>query len=237
MTTIDPERTLAELVLERPGRAQVFEELELDYCCGGQSSLAEVAVQRGLAPVTLVATLEAAERARRGSNFERDWRRAPLSDLCDHIVDVHHAYLRRELPRIDEMLARVVERHGEKAPELGELQARFRALRTELTDHIDSEEEALFPFCRDFEQQSGDESALPRLDMHEAAHTAVGETLTDMRELTGGYQPGQAYCTTHRVLLASLQELERDLHQHIHEENNVLFPRLRERFDELGATA
>ncbi|MEZ4588356.1 MAG: DUF542 domain-containing protein [Gemmatimonadales bacterium] len=225
--TIDPERTLAELVLERPGRAQVFEELELDYCCGGQSSLADVAAQRGLAPLTLAATLEAAERARRGSNFERDWRRAPLSDLCDHIVDVHHAYLRRELPRIDELLAKVVDRHGARAPELGQLQEHYVSLRSALIAHIDSEEETTFPLCCSFEEGGDRDAVLLGLDAHEASHAAVGQALTRMRELAGDYRHDQAFCTTHRVLLGSLQELERDLHQHIHEENNVLFPRLR----------
>lgn len=237
MTAIDPERTLAELVLERPGRARIFEELKLDYCCGGQSSLTEVAAQRGLAPLTLAAALEAVERANDGGSSERDWRSASLTELCDHIVDVHHAFLRRELPQIDQLLTKVVDRHGVTVPELGQLQVRFGELRADLTDHIDHEEAGLFPFCRSLEEGGEAEVILPQLGMHESAHAAVGQALVSLRELAGGYAPEQALCATHRVLLGSLQELERDLHQHIHEENNVLFPQLRERFGEVGATA
>ncbi|MEZ5077566.1 MAG: iron-sulfur cluster repair di-iron protein [Solirubrobacterales bacterium] len=237
MSAIDTQQTLAELVLERPGRAEVFEELDIDYCCGGQSTLAEAAAQRGLAPQTLVARLDAAEHARQAGGAERDWREAPLSELCDHIVDVHHAYLRRELPRIDELLARVVDRHGARAPELGQMHTHFGSLRSALTAHIDSEEEGLFPLCGSLEEGDADAAVLLQFEAHEAAHEAVGQALTRMRELAGDYRQDQAFCTTHRVLLGSLQELERDLHQHIHEENNVLFPRLRAQLGEVGATA
>lgn len=224
--TIDPERTLAELVLEQPHLAPVFEQLGLDYCCGGQSRLTDAAAERGLAPAALTAALEAAERADGVSCTERDWREATMTELCDHIVEVHHAYLRRELPQIDGLLTKVVDRHGGRAPELERLQARFGELNGALIDHIDSEEQTVFPLCRSLES-GGEARIVPRgLGVHEAEHAAVGQALRSMRELTGGYDPEQAFCTTHRVLLGSLQELEADLHQHIHEENNILFPRL-----------
>ena len=232
MSAIDPERTLAELVIEQPGRARIFEELQLDYCCGGQSSLAEAAAQHGLDTRTLAFALEAAEVTTSTSRSERDWQEASFVELCDHIVDVHHAFLRRELPHIDELLAKVVDRHGDTLPTLKELETRFTDLREELIDHIDREEEGLFPFCRSFEGEAEAEAILPQLGMHESAHATVGQALASMRELTDGYRPDQALCTTHRVLLESLHDLERDLHQHIHEENNVLFPRLGARLGE-----
>lgn len=228
MSPIDPEQTLAELVLEKPGRALAFEKLQLDYCCGGQSSLAEVAAQRGLDPRTLSIVLEAAEDAADVGREERDWGEASMADLCGHIVDVHHAYLRQELPQIGMLLTKVVDRHGDALPALRELQLQFAGLQAELIDHIDREEERLFPLCRRLDVGVDAGAVMPELGMHESAHAKVGDTLALMRELAGGYRPEQALCTTHGVLLASLGELELDLHQHIHEENNVLFPRLRD---------
>jgi regulator of cell morphogenesis and NO signaling len=244
MTVIDPERTLADLVLENPARVSLFEELQLDYCCGGQSSLGEVAAQRGLDPRTLALALEAAERtgvASSSCSAERDWQEAPLSDLCDHIVDVHHAFLRRELPAIGERLGKVAAKHGAMVSSLIELEKRFDELSTDLLEHIDQEEQGLFPLCRSLDEdvESGEDfdTALVarRLAMHEHAHAEVGKTLAVMRELGGGYRPETALCTTHRLVVEALDRLERDLHRHIHEENNILFPRLRARCDEAAA--
>lgn len=230
-TTIDAERSLGELVLEQPGLAPIFEELGLDYCCGGRASLAEAAAQHGLDARTLALALEADSRATDNALSERDWRDVPLAELCDHIVDRHHAFLRRELPRIEELLEKVVSRHGEAVPTLEPLQDEFKALRAALIDHIDREEQMLFPLCRELDGAREQQPAMPQLAMHEAAHANVGAALARMRELGGGYDAATALCTTHGVLLASLRGLEMDLHRHIHEENNILFPRLQ---DELG---
>lgn len=227
-TTIAPERSLGELVLEKPGLARIFEELNFDYCCGGKASLAEAAEQRGLDARTLVFVLEAESRANDTSLSERDWREVPFAELCDHIVSEHHAFLRRELPRIEELLEKVVSRHGAAVPTLAPLQEEFKVLHADLIDHIDREEQGLFPLCRNLDgTRDLEPDAMPQLTMHESAHSNVGEALARMRELGGGYDTSAALCTTHGVLLESLRGLELDLHQHIHEENNILFPRLR----------
>lgn len=238
-TTIEPERTLTELVLEQPGLARAFEELQLDYCCGGGQTLEQAAAKRGLDTRTLVATLEASKSDSDGSCRERDWREASLTELCDHIVDVHHVFLRRELPRIGELVAKVANRHGESQPELRQLEVEFAELREDLIDHIDREEGGVFLLCRDLAGDGAEFSpiVLPQLKMHEAAHTSVGEKLATIRGLAGGFKPREGLCTSHRVMLESLHELERDLHQHIHEENNVLFPLLKERLDETATSA
>ncbi|HWB69587.1 MAG TPA: DUF542 domain-containing protein [Solirubrobacterales bacterium] len=231
MTVVDPARTLAELVLEQPGRVRTLEDFQLDYCCGGQSSLAEAAARRGLDPRAVATALEAAGYDV-DPDAEPDWRDASLTELCDHIVEVHHAYLREELPRIAELFGKVVSRHGGTVPELEDVEVEFTGLRQGLIEHIDNEERALFPLCRALEEGAAGEATMPQLAMHETAHANVDDTLEVIRRLMDGYRPEQALCTTHGVLLASLERLERDLHQHIHEENNVLFPQLRER---LGA--
>jgi regulator of cell morphogenesis and NO signaling len=165
---------------------------------------------------------------------ERDLHDASLGELCDHIVGEHHALLRSELPRIDKLADKVAGHHGSERPSLTELRRVFAELREELLEHIDSEESRLFPFCRALD--NGGAGSLPEPTartflMHEKAHAKVDDKLAAMRELGEGYMSGRALCNGHRKLLESLDALERDLRQHIHEENDVLFPRLRRRLD------
>jgi regulator of cell morphogenesis and NO signaling len=214
---IDPSRTVADLVLEQPARARVFEELGVDYCCGGKQSLSAACDARGLAVGDAVAALDSAAGVPSG---ERDWASAPLTDLCDHIVTVHHDHLRKELPRLDGLLEKVVRAHGDERPELAELRDIFVALRSELETHITTEEIELFPLVR-----GGGPYQAEQVAELEHEHEWAGTALAKLRELSDGYDLDHALCNTHRATLDGLRELELDLHQHIHEENNVLFPR------------
>ncbi len=214
---IDPSRTVAVLVLEQPSRARVFEELGVDYCCGGKQSLASACDARGLDVGDAVAALEWPAAV---SSSERDWTQIPLPELCDHIVAMHHDRLREELPRLDGMLEKVVRAHGDERPELAELHQTFVALRSELEEHMTVEEEELFPLVRVGGPYDADNVAELEHD-----HEEAGVALAKLRELSAGYDLDRALCNTHRATLDGLRELELDLHQHIHEENNVLFPR------------
>jgi len=214
---IDPSRTVAELVLERPARARVFETLGVDYCCGGKQSLTAACDVRGLVVTDTVAALESAAEL---PSSEPDWTRATLPDLCDHIVAVHHDRLREELPRLDGLLEKVVRAHADEHPELRELRDTFVTLRSELEEHIALEEAELFPAVRAGGPYDADQVASLEHD-----HEVAGSALERLRDLSGGYALGHALCNTHRATLDSLRDLELDLHQHIHEENNVLFPR------------
>lgn len=223
--SIDTSTSLGALVAERPGRARFFERLHLDYCCGGSDSLAEACARRGLDADTVAELLAALDEspARPDPAEELDWRRASIAELCDHIVLVHHANLRTELPRIAELLATVVRVHGKGHPELHDLERSFATMRADLEHHIDLEERVLFPACRGDAGATLDTETLTLLE-HE--HTDTGRSLTALRELANDYDRERALCATHRTLLDALQRLELDLHQHIHEENNLLFPRV-----------
>lgn len=216
---IDPSRSVAELVLERPARARVFEQLGLDYCCGGKLSLTEACAARGVDPDAAAAALEQAADATASEDV--DWSAAPLARLCDHIVDVHHARLRADLPRLSVLLQKVERAHGEGRPELASMRETFETLRAELEAHVTEEEERLFVACR-----SGDSVDPAMLTGLEETHAATGEALATLRRLSSDYDLAGAFCNTHRAALDGLHELELDLHQHIHEENNVLFPRV-----------
>lgn len=218
--SIDPSRTVAELVVERPSRARVFEQLGLDYCCGGKQSLTDACAAGGVDPAAAAAALEEAGDAPPPGEGV-DWSTAPLTELCDHIVDVHHVRLRSELPRLSVLLEKVEGAHGAGRPELASIRETFEALRAQLEAHVADEEERLFVVCR-----SGAPVEPAMLAGLEETHAATGEALETLRRLSRDYDLSGAFCNTHRAALDGLHELELDLHQHIHEENNVLFPRV-----------
>lgn len=225
---IDQDTSLGQLVAANPARAETFERLRLDYCCSGGQTLAQACERRGLDPETVSRMLEALESpSLDGRRLEQnDWRRASIAELCDHIVTAHHDRLRAELPRIEELLVTVVRVHGAQHHELHDLLRLFKSLRQELEAHIETEERVVFPACRAAEA-GGAAVAEDVLALHEQEHEDTGDALVALRELAHDYDPAGALCGTHRRLLEAVHQLELDLHQHIHEENNVLFPRAR----------
>ncbi len=227
--TIDPEQTLGALAAERPALTELLERLRLDYCCGGGQTLAEACRRRGLDPETVAVLLgQMIDSSDVPPLVAHDLRGASASGLCDHIVTAHHDRLRRELPQIAELLATVVRVHGKEHGELHDLQRLFAVLARDLLEHIESEEKQLFPAA--LAVAAGEEPAAPLAELveeHEAEHARTGDALAALRELAGGYATDRAYCGTHRTLLEALQGFELDLHQHVHEENNLLFPQLR----------
>jgi len=222
--------TVGQLVTERPSRSRVFEALGVNYCCGGKRSLGEVCAEKGLDATTVLRMLEAYELPGAGSEDGKDWSEAPMTELVGHIVEVHHGYLKEALPRLERLVGRVATVHGEGHPEILELRETFGTLKPELEAHLLKEEEVLFPMCRELEE------AEVRPEFHRrsvenpirtlvAEHEEVGGVLLRMRELTGGYEPPEGACNTYRAMLDGLEELERDVHLHVHKENNVLFPK------------
>jgi regulator of cell morphogenesis and NO signaling len=219
--------TLGGLVAERPRTAAVFERLGLDYCCGGQQTLEQACRSRGLDAETVATMLAALEGG--GANDPQSAHEltgASVSELCDHIVDAHHGPLREELPRISELMAKVVRAHGAEDPEVVELAGLFDRTRADLEEHMRLEEESLFPSCRAVEDAGNGPREELLIQLNDT-HRATGEALKQMRELSHDYRPESAHCTTHRVLLHELHEFELDLHRHIHEEENILFPKVR----------
>jgi regulator of cell morphogenesis and NO signaling len=222
---VDHAPTLGDVVVRRPAAAALFERLGLDYCCGGSQTLEEACARRGLDAATVQVLLDtlgeeepAAER--------HDVAGASVADLCDHIVAAHHEPLRRDLPRIAELVATVVRVHGADHAELHDVERLFTGLRADLEQHMDLEESDLFPACRALAAGEAVHDAR-LLALLADNHAETGDALIALRELCGGYREADAFCGTHRTLLRALLAFERDLHQHVHEENNVLFPRVR----------
>lgn len=221
------ETTVGQLVAERPGRSRTFERLGIDYCCGGKKSLARACSESKLDPENVVQELAAEEQI---PLDERDWLTAPISDLCDHIQSTHHAYLKRELPRLADLAYKVANAHGGSDPRLGELVDVLGAFRLDLQSHMGKEEMVLFPLIRQLDgaieaprSHCGSVNNPIRVMMLE--HGDAGTALEQMRRLTDGFTPPATACNTYRALLDGLHELELDMHLHVHKENSILFPR------------
>ena len=227
MSQITLNRSVGELVAECPARSQVFEELQIDYCCHGGVSLQEACQQQHLDPGEVLAKLAPQEDL---APDLRDWLTAPLRELCDYIEQTHHVYLRAVLPRLDSLVAKVAEVHGDRHAELHDVLRLFQGLQAELVPHMVKEERILFPAIRQLELASRP-LKLPfgtiqnPIRMMEHEHDAVGKMLSQLRSLTNDFAAPEGACNTYRAMLDGLRELELDLHEHIHKENNILFPR------------
>jgi regulator of cell morphogenesis and NO signaling len=223
MVELELNSTVGNWVAQHPNTSRVFESYEIDYCCGGERSLEEACRERQLDAQLVLKELDRA--AGGGQAPAEDWLHASLADLCDHIEQTHHAYLRRELPRLTEMIS-----HADSHPELHDVQRAFAGLRAELEPHMFKEEHVLFPAIRLLERAEASPSfpfgtvANP-IRMMEHEHDNAGDALTHIRQLTDGYSVPEGACNTYRVMLDGLHELETDMHQHVHKENNILFPR------------
>ncbi|MDD5260980.1 MAG: iron-sulfur cluster repair di-iron protein [Methylacidiphilales bacterium] len=227
------DRSVGELVAERPGRSRIFQALGIDFCCQGARTLREACACKGIATGAVVEQLE--NELEEKAAPEQNPARLPLHELADYIVETHHGYLRRELPRLHAMSERVAQVHGPHAPSLVEVFEVFCGMEEELNSHILKEEQILFPAIAGM---SRGETGPIRLDgpiscmIHE--HDDAGQALTRLHELTAGYQPPAEACNTYRALFAGLQDLEVDLHRHIHLENSVLFPAARSMAEKEG---
>lgn len=221
MLTTD--RTIAAIAAELPAAIPVFEQLGIDYCCGGRRSLADACGAAGV-PVERVLQL----LTHTPPDQENDWRNASSPELIRHIVGRHHAYARQASLRIDALLSKVVTRHAAAHPELQEIAAAFHALSQELAAHLLREENVLFPLLESLgaPPATGLESSLaaPIRRMTED-HDDAGAMLARLRELTDGYRPPSDACPPFTALYRNLEEFEHDLHLHVHLENNILFPR------------
>lgn len=222
------ETRVGRVVAQRSSTARIFELVGIDYCCGGGQTLAEAAAASSVDPARLLAALEVVGRPARGEDA-RDWTRASVDEVIDHVVATHHAYLRRELPRVEALLHRVVRAHAATHPELVTVQAMVRSLSEELLAHLRLEEETVFPLLRLQARGAAVEDGGPHREALRAQHEAAGEAVRRLRSLTGGYEPPADACPSYRALLAGLEDLERDLHRHVHLENNVLLGAARAR--------
>lgn len=234
---VEGKTTIRDLVARYPQTRPVFEKHGIDYCCGGGKCLAEAAGESGLELPALVSALEDALQTApsEAKATGKDWSAAPLAELVKQIVEVHHAYLKTALPRLRSLTPTVLKAHGAHHGDvLRQVQDLFNKLDAELSSHLMKEEQVLFPYIVALEAHVEKGAARPRapfgsarnpIRQMEHEHESAGQALADLREVTFDYALPADACPTFKALYEELQRMEADLHEHIHLENNILFPR------------
>jgi len=224
--------TVRDIALHQPTAIRVFDHLGIDYCCGGNQTLASACAAVHLDTRAVLLALEFAAGC--PSLPAPDWGKASLELLCAHLVVKHHAFARRELPRLLELSSTVLARHGGPRPELAAIHATLSQLELDTNDHLAKEESVLFPYIVNLERSL----TTPDLDpvscygflpdpvaLLSHDHEEVGAQLSHIRQLSHNFTAPLGVCLTYRLFYTGLQDLERDLRQHMHLENNILFPR------------
>ena len=227
MTTIDTSMTLGALVTAHPELAGELEKRGLDYCCGGQRTLAEACAALGLDAGATASDLGDAQTS--VGEKPLDWPTMDAVELVEHLLITHHRYLWEELPRLSTLMTKIVSVHGERHPELAAVAACYEEVRSDLEPHLLKEERVLFPMIAELAAASTSPTfhcgtLLNPISVMMREHDAVGDLLARLRTLTHGYEIPDDGCASYSACFEGLARLESDTHLHIHKENNLLFP-------------
>ena len=224
--------TIGEFVANDWRTTEVFKRHGIDFCCGGKRTVAEACQKKGIDPKQVEAELE--EVARTGSSRQQNYNEWSLDFLVDYIVNNHHHYVKKATPFLDEISLKVARVHGDQHPELIEINHHVKEVIGELTMHMHKEEKVLFPYIKQLAEANskGIKVAPPLfgtianpISMMESEHTAAGISFEAIESLSNQFTPPADACTSYRVLFTKLKEFQHDLYQHIHLENNILFPK------------
>ena len=219
-------KTLSSIVTENYQAAKVFEKYGLDFCCKGKKPLADACNEKKLNADDIVKELN---EVLTPSSSTTDFTKMSLTELAEYIVRVHHNYVKINSPQILEYLQKVATKHGDRYPYMKEVYLLLSEVKDDMEQHMLKEEKTLFPRIKLLElnaQQSTQPEYLQApINVMEAEHDHAGTLLQRIRELTNNYTADEGMCTTFRLTLTSLQAFEEDLHQHVHLENNILFPK------------
>jgi regulator of cell morphogenesis and NO signaling len=222
-------QTIGEIVSAMPKASEIFKAYNIDFCCGGHRPLAEAIHKQNLDEEETMSKLDEAYEEAKSLANQVDFRSMASSELIDYIVNKHHVYLGSALPVLSELTSKILRAHGANHPDLFKVHKLFHQLKTELDQHLIKEEELLFPLVKAYE-------ANPKKELQEKVplvmkeiedeHEAAGDVLKELRRITQDYLVPEDGCGTYVKAFDKLQELEADLFQHIHLENNILSPRL-----------
>ncbi len=231
---IEITKPVGEIATENPALIPLLEELKIDYCCGGNRSLKDACALAGVPVEQAVGSLERLAALASRPKEETDWRRKTMAELSDYILEKHHTYTRSQLGRLKVLAEKVVQVHGVRHPELAGVKGVVKEMAEEMEGHMAKEEEQVFPYLKAVEKAGGKKDGIPNpfqggsLENHPLKvlmweHGMTGEEFIELRHMTGDFIPPQDACQSYRALYRGLRELEEDLHQHVHLENNILF--------------
>ena len=229
---MDSKTKIGDIVASDYRTASVFRTYGIDFCCGGGKMLETACETKGISVQKVLSDLMAIEKdIPTSENNYKDW---SLNRLIDYIIDKHHTYTSKTLADLDKYLTKTAQVHGDHNPELISILRIFKSLEQELTGHMQKEEMVLFPFIKEIVNSKENDSELfpppfgavqNPITMMENEHDAAGNSMKEIRELSNDFTPPEHACNTYIVSYKLLEEFEKDLHKHIHLENNILFPR------------
>ncbi|MFN8657378.1 MAG: iron-sulfur cluster repair di-iron protein [Candidatus Obscuribacterales bacterium] len=236
------DKTVGSLLAEQPTRAAVFDKYKIDFCCGGGKSLAEACQARGADVDAVISELlQADQQVEAEVEPPEVWLDKSITELADHIEQVHHRFLKQELPRLQFLAEKVARVHGEAHPEMIDLAHVFIALKEEMETHTMKEERILFPYLRALDRGERTASCFGSvanpIKQMEFEHAEAGDALEQMRQLTNEYTVPEGACNSWRALVDGLSRMDGDLRVHVHKENSILFPKALELERGLSALA
>jgi regulator of cell morphogenesis and NO signaling len=229
---ITGETKVKEIAAANPRATRILEQAGVDYCCGGNKSLHDACAHVGVSEEEIMERLR--ENKADVEPADKNWASAPLGDLTQHIREKHHRYVREAVQRVPALLTRVKTKHGNNHPEIAEIEDLFLKIGRDMTMHMQTEEQILFPYIEALERAANGEAVLeppffqavrnPVQAMMEE-HDAAAALVNQIHAASSAYTPPANACASYQALYRDLQEFEADLHEHVHLENNILFPR------------
>jgi len=232
---IQPDQTVGDIMVEHPCLRYLFEQLGIDYCCGGKKPIAEAVAGAGLEWQSVAEELLKALDQANTDTVATDWNTVPVTALADHILETHHIFMKAQLPRLDALLGKVQKAHEVRHGDMRQkLRRAFDALRNELEPHLMKEEQILFPALKGIDAFVAGTGPRPvvhcgsvayPIQQMEYEHENAGNALTEMRSITADYHLPEDACASFTALYDGLKAMAADLHEHIHLENNILFPK------------
>lgn len=224
-------QSLGEIVAIMPQASEVFKQYKLDFCCGGNRPLIEAIMEQNLDEEEVLSRLhETLNESKTQEVASKDFREMTQRELIEHIEKTHHRYLKKVLPELSELTTKIMKVHGLNHDALFKVHKLFHALKVDLDQHLLKEEEILFPLIKALDK-SCDSDVLYNVQNvmkeTEAEHEVAGDIIKELRKITEDYKVPADGCSTYALTFKKLEEMESDLFQHIHLENNILFMNLR----------
>lgn len=222
---------IGDIVIHFPASAEILKEYEIDFCCGGDRKLGTAINELNLNENEIITRINRSydEYVRNTHKNDIDWTSAPIMNLVNHILNRYHAYLYMNLPKISDLTTKIYKVHGLNHPELAEVHKLFHMLKMELEAHTIKEETVQYPAIERFVRSNSKpdlDKAIQVITELNDEHVGAGSILKKLRKVTNNYTVPEDGCTTYYLAYEKLQELESDTFEHIHLENNILFPRL-----------
>lgn len=224
-------QTVGQIVTEDYRTAQVFRDFGLDFCCGGNKTIEEACAKKDVDPLEVEKALQNITSEQNGQHNFNEW---SLDFLIDYIIENHHKFSRSKLPEIGAYTKKVANVHGDRHEELKEIYHEFTMLHADMINHLNKEEEILFPYIKQLvENEKNNETpdspefgkAANPIAMMEQEHNEAGAAMEKIQRLSNNFTPPEDACATYRILFKNLEGFQKDLHKHVHLENNILFPK------------